>query len=78
MLRRVVVLVEEDADLVVVVEVLGLAQQLDELLHILHRLLVRLPADFLQVQSDELRPTRFDVRQKFRDPVRKQTRRLWE
>jgi hypothetical protein len=61
MFRRVVVFVEKYTYFVVISELLGFAQNLDEFLHILHRLLVRFPSDFLQMQRDKLGPIRFDV-----------------
>lgn len=61
MLRRVVIFVQKNTYFVVISEVFGFAQNLDELLHVLHRLLVRLSADLLQVQRHKLRSRGFHM-----------------
>lgn len=75
-LRWIVIFVKKHTYFVVISEVSRFAQNLDEFLHIFHRLLIRFPANLLQVQRDKLRSGGFDMRQKFRDPIFHQSRRL--
>lgn len=76
MFRRIIIFVKKHANLVVIIEILWLAQNLDELLHILHRLLIGFPANLLQVQRYKLGPYRLYMWQELWYPFFQQSRRL--
>jgi hypothetical protein len=60
-LRRVVIFVKKNTYFIVISEVFGFTQNFDEFLHILHRLLISFPSDFLQVQCYKLWSIDFDM-----------------
>lgn len=76
MLGGCVVFIQIDAYPRVSLELGGLAQHPNEILHVFHRLFVGLAAHLLQVQRHKVWPCRHDFGHKLIDPDFEQTLRL--